>query len=198
MDNFDDWRFRRDFHTAMGGSVSLAFSKQAMFDRREHFESTLAALEQLGRHAPHRPVQLEIQFEAYFLSLYACLEFSTISVCHDLAETLRLPISYDDVRGNSAFDRALIYFKLVEPERTFNPQIARTLAKYQIVRNAIAHGVGVENLVGEKRKQLSPLIGWVVDPEDDSRRISLEFCSAFYEFAEQYLDELEAFLKSLL
>jgi len=195
MDTFDDWRFMRDFHAALGGSGTLAFAKQAMFDRREHFESTVAALEKLGTHTPHRPVRLEIQLEAYFLSLFSCLEFVTVSICNDLAESLQLAVSHTDIRGNSAFDKALTYFKLVEPRRRLSPEIVKRLEPYQIARNAIAHGVGVGNLAGEKRQRISLLRGAVTDPEDGSAQFTLEFCTEFYEFAERYLDELEVFFK---
>ena len=195
MDDFDDWQFRRDFHAAMGGSGSLAFSKQGLFDIQENFESVIACLERLGHHTQNRPVRLRIQFEAYFLALYACLEFITISVCEDLAETLRLPIAYSELRGNTAFDKAWVYFKLVESQRTLNATTVQSLGRYHIVRNAIAHGVGVNNLVGERRKLISQLAGLVSDPEDDSVGISLAFCTAFYDFADGYLDELEVIFK---
>ena len=195
MDDFDDWQFRRDFHAEMGGSISLAFSKQQLFYIRENFESAIAGLERLGQHAQNRPVQLRIQFEAYFLALYACLEFITISVCDDLAETLRLPIAYNHLRGNTAFDKAWAYFKLVESQRTLNATTVQSFGRYHIVRNAIAHGVGVSNLVGERRKLISQLSGLISDPEDDSIGISLAFCTAFYDFADGYLDELEGIFK---
>ena len=179
----------------MGGSVSLAFSKQTLFNTREHFEAAIAALEKLGYHAPNRPVVISIQLEAYFFALYACLEFITISVCDDLAEIQRLPLSYSDLRGDTTFEKAWAYFKLVESRRTVNAATVKLFNQYHIARNAIAHGVGLNNLVGDKRKRIANLQGLTSDPEDDSVGMSLEFCTAFYEFGERYIAELEAILK---
>lgn len=191
MDDEDDWFDSRDLSVAMGGSITIALARQFVFDRAEHFEASLDALERLKEHAEHRPVRLELELEAYFLSVFACLERTTTSACDDLQEVSRLAISQHDIRCRAVFSRAVKYLQLFEAVERIDQVVLNELRKYQLVRHAIAHGVGVAGCSGNKRKTVMQLPGIKLDAETDQPELTKEFCLRFKEFAYRYIDELE-------
>lgn len=192
----DDDEFMRELHTALGGSTTIAFARQLVYDRKEHFQVAIHALESLGHHAEHRPVQLEYQFEAYFLSLFACLERTTVSACGDLRQVARLSLSLDDLKGGTVFDRAIKYLQLFETVERVDKKVLTLLGKYQIVRNAIAHGARVEDLSENKRKTVTQLQGITAGQESGDMLLSKDFCEHFVDFAYRYIAEIERVTKS--
>lgn len=191
MDDFDDWFDSRDFHISMGGSTTVAFARQAIFDRAEHFRASIAALEHLGMHNQDRSVILEFELEAYFFSVFSCLEQTTVSACGDVQSVSRVVVSYHDIRGRSIFDRAIKFLQLVETVETIDKATRDILGKYQIVRHAIAHGVGVGGIAGKKLETILQLPGIAKDSEGGNALLSKEFCEQFIEFAERYVAQLE-------
>jgi hypothetical protein len=167
-----------------------------VYDRREHFQAAINALESLGDHTEHRAVQLEYQLEAYFLSLFACLERTTISACGDLRQVARLSLSLDDLKGGTVFDRAIKYLQLFEAVERVDKQILTLLGKYQIVRNTIAHGARVEDLSGDKRRTVAQLPGIRADQESGGMLLSEDFCERFVDLSYQYIAEVERVTKS--
>ena len=192
----DDEEFIRELHIALGGSGTVTFARQSVYDRKEHFQASISALDKLGNHSERRPVRLEYQFEAYFMSVFACLEHITVNACGDLKEVARLSLSLADLKGGTVFDRAIKYLQLFETVDRVDKQIMALLGKYRIVRNAIAHGAGVANISGIKRETVTQLPGIGVDEESGEPRLSKDFCERFVDFAYRYITEIERITRS--
>ena len=181
----------RDTQVVSGGSFTLGFADQVLFDYAEYFNHVNELLVKNPDYESGRTARADILYESLFISIFSYLEVMTGRVCEDLATILHQKIRLKDINERSKFEGTRKYLELLANVEFPTDRLFENLVLYRKARNAIVHGNGLIHLKEKEQKAVECLHG-VERDGDGFLNITPEFIEGVLEFCRNYVRELKA------
>ena len=183
---FDD----RDTQIESGGSVTLVFSDQVLFDYVEYFNHISDLLVKYPRYESGREARSDILLSSLFVSVFSYLELMTGQVCDDLAAILHQKVRLKDINERSKFEGTRKYLYLLADAKFPSDAIFENLVVFRNVRNAVVHGNGVIKIKDKEKEFIGRMPGIECDG-DGFLCMKPKFIEVFIEFCRCYVEELK-------
>ena len=187
----------RETQLRFGGSFTLAFADQVLFDKEEYFDHLVNLIISEPRYSSGRDVRKDMLYESFFISLFAYLESMTGQACNDLATILHKNIRLCDLNERSKFEGIRKYLSLVADTEFPTATVFKTITDYRKVRNVLAHGNSLIDLRENYKKVIKKLPGIECD-EDGDLVLTPEFCKSFIAFCRMYVKQLKSVSENIV